>query len=73
VADAGPEVPLMAAPIIVALDREYAEQVWRHLNGDIYLDQDVDLLLDAMKAAAVAKDLQTGLFEQADLFGERPL
>ena len=45
----------MSAPIIVALNREYAEQVWRHIAGEVYLDRDVDQLLEAMIAAAVTK------------------
>ena len=58
----------MAAPIVVVLNREYAEQVWRHLRGEVYLDDDVDRLLGAMEAAAVVK-LDDQRTVQADLFG----
>ena len=57
----------MAAPVVVVLNRPYAEQVARHLYGDVYTDLEIDQLLDAMQAAAVTKaenlhDLQTDLF-----------
>lgn len=61
----------MAAPVIVVLNRDYAEDVCRHLHGDVYLDSDVDRLLEAMHAATVVRaaalrDTQT------DLFGGEP-
>lgn len=56
------------APVVVALTRDYAEQVAYHLYGDVYLDRDVDTVQGALHAAAVTTGAQR--HTETDLFGD---